>query len=237
MFLYSQFRFRSVWTGVSLIGSAAILISMSVYLDSTRTADFLLEKGPVREHPVWITAFYFHLVSAAVCLAVGPLLMVMRLIRVRRLHAVLGYLYLNSVLWIAAPTGLLISPTAKFGLLSAIGFVLTGLAWWATSWAGYAAIRRDDVPAHVRWMIRSYSIALSAVWFRVVHLVLSPQWWGWTEETNYVASVWISSLISLWVAERAVKKIYPTSSSWTEWLSVLGLVPRTSVSNLSWKEN
>ena len=220
MYLYSKFRFGRLWTWASLIGSLAILLSMAVYLDRVRTPDFLLEKGRLREHPIWLTAFYFHIAAAAVCLAVGPALMVVRLIRIKRLHQVLGYVYLNAVLWVAAPTGLLISPTAKFGWMSATGFVVTSVLWWWTTWLGWVGIQQGDTGKHVRWLVRSYSLALGAVWFRVSFVALKIPFLSISEATAYIASVWISLLVSLAVCEAALIRLFSAALVGTDWLSL-----------------
>ena len=208
MLLFSRFPFKSVWSLMAIAGSIAILIGMSTYFDSVRTATFLLEKGPLRNQPIWRTAFYFHVVSASVCLATGPMLMIMRLIRLRRFHAAVGYVYLNTVLWIAAPTGLIISPESKGGSIAAAGFLVTGLLWWYTTWMGYRTIRAKRRGAHVTWMIRSYSIALSAVWFRAIQLLLAAGIPSIDNTTIYIASVWLSLLASLLISETSILSIF-----------------------------
>ena len=70
--------------------------------------------------------------------------MVMRLIQTRRFHSFIGYIYLNTVLWIAAPTGLLISSASKGGFWAATGFLITGIYWWISTWLGYQTIQSAD---------------------------------------------------------------------------------------------
>ena len=112
--------------------------------------------------------------------------------------------YLNSVLWISVPTGLLISINAKGGWPSTLGFALTGVLWWWATWAGYRAIVRNQLVTHICWMVRSYALALSAVAFRVVQqlMALGPL----SDVTNYVISIWVSLLISLWISETCIKR-------------------------------
>lgn len=206
MFLFAKFRWSWMWTLMAIAGSLGILVAVTVYFDSMRTAIFLLEKGELRHHPLWKTAFYFHIIGSCICLAIGPLLMFLRLIRVRRFHAVVGYVYLNAVLWVAAPTGLIISPVAKAGWLSALGFIVTGVLWWWCTWRGYKTIGEIDVRPHIFWMLRSYSIALSAVWFRVVQHLMAFAVPNVSDSFNYIASVWLSLLISLWISEACIRR-------------------------------
>lgn len=203
MFLYSKSRLKYVWIGISIWVSVLILLNAGVYFQKGPTPNFLLEKGELRHHPLWATAFYFHVIGACVCLATGPFLMITKLIRYRRLHAVLGYAYLNAVLWVAGPTGLIISPVSKAGFWAALGFFVTGIFWWLSTWLGYRAIRANKLAEHIRWMVRSYSVALSAVWFRLIHYFLS---YIVEADTAYIWSVWLSFFLSLWISEVCISR-------------------------------
>jgi hypothetical protein len=188
------------WTALTVGLCALLLVSNAIYFDGGPQPRFLLEKGAWAENPWWLAAFYFHVVGASVCLAVGtPLMFLSWTRRHPRWHRCLGYVYFNSVLWIAAPMGLALALTAKGGLWGTLGFAVAGAAWWKTTWSGYQAIRRGDVAAHVREMIRSYSWALSAPAFRVVQVSLF--WCGLDDATNYIVSLWLSIAASVWLAE------------------------------------
>ena len=191
--------------------SIAIGINAVGYFSAGPTPSFLLEKGELRNHPLWTTAFYFHVAAAVVCLSVGPLLMVSRLVRSKRwrgreIHTVLGYVYLNAVLWVAAPMGLIISPVSKGGALAAAGFIVTGILWWYTTWRGYTAIRGGDTRGHICFMVRSYAIALSAIAFRIIQVALSVVLDNYP---NYIASVWLSLLVSVWLSEACIARHFP----------------------------
>ncbi|MCD0463131.1 DUF2306 domain-containing protein [Roseiconus lacunae] len=216
MLLFASFRFRSCWTVLFLLGSAGIVVSLWAYFDNDRTATFLLEKGPLRHDAFWQTAFYLHLVSSTVCLLSGPALMFRRLIRHRRFHRWIGYLHLNSVLWMAAPTGLMLSVNAKGGVLSAIGFAITGMLWWLATWQGYRSARGCRYAEHAKWMIRSYSLALGAVWFRLLQIAMAYGIPILTGKETYVASVWLSLVASLLVAESSVIALFRQSEKAVE---------------------
>ena len=203
MFLFSKSRLKYIWIGVSVWISALILLNAVVYFQRGPTPIFLLEKGELRHQAWWSTAFYFHVFGACVCLATGPFLMITRLIRFRKLHAILGYAYLNAVLWVAGPTGLIISPAAKGGFWAALGFFLTGVFWWLSTWLGYRAIRANKLAEHISWMVRSYSVALSAVWFRLIQYYLA---YFVEDITAYIWAVWLSFFVSLWISETCIAR-------------------------------
>ncbi len=214
MFIFFKSRLKWVWVATTVVITALILSNATIYFRNVPTPTFLLEKGDLRFSPLWRTAFFFHVIASCVCLATGPLLMIPKLIGFRRLHAVLGYTYLNAVLWIAAPTGLIISPVAKGGPISAAGFFITGLMWWYATWLGYRAIRSRhsfDLTAHICWMVRSYAIALSAVAFRIIQQALA--YGPFDANTNYTLSVWLSLFVSLWISETCICRQFKNRSS------------------------
>jgi len=225
VYLFRHSKFGIVWA-IVMIGLAGLIVWNSTeYFWTTYTPAFLIEKLPVSRNAIWRAAFYFHVVSAGICFAAGFPLFFPALLRFRRLHLVLGYIYFNAVLWVAAPTGLIMSPFAKGGLLGALGFGVTGIAWWWTTWQGYRSVRRGEIQTHIRWMVRSFSIALSAVFFRLVQTGLG--WMDVDPVSNYVASIWLSFLMSGWLAESC------NSNSWLSFRWPAEEFPvRSRISNL-----
>lgn len=208
MFLYSVRRLSIVWTVLTIALSGLVLINNAVYFQNGGEPRFFLEKGAVVAMPIWRAAFYFHVVGASICLVTGIPLMFSKLLRYRRLHRNLGYLYLNSVLWMAAPAGLVMAPFAKGGTLGVLGFSLLGMLWWWTTWTGYLSIRRNDLPGHIRGMVRSYSLALSALSFRLFQAGLFYA--GLADRSNYIVSLWLSLAASLWLSETCLQRRLPS---------------------------
>ncbi len=176
-----------------------LLANMLEYFQFKGSPLFFLEKLPFSANAIWRAAFYVHITGAVVCLAAGFPLFLSITLRHPRVHRVLGYIYLNAVLWGAAPAGLILAPVAKGGFLGAAGFTIAGVLWWITTWKGYVAIRRHDIATHVRCMVYSFSLALSALWFRVFHVAL--EFTGIDPTANYVISLWLSLIASIYLAE------------------------------------
>ncbi len=85
-------------------------------------------------------------------------------------HRWLGRTYLLGILLgSTAVVGLLV--TTQGWLALKLAFAATGLAWLITSLRGYRTIRRGEVDAHRRWMLRSYLVTLSPAVFRLLLLV------------------------------------------------------------------
>ncbi|MCC9600652.1 DUF2306 domain-containing protein [Stieleria sp. JC731] len=239
MLVFASFRFRTLWTLIFLVGSAAIVVSLLAYFRVDRTATFLLEKGDLRHQPLWRTSFYIHVATSTVCLLTGPLLMFRRAIRWKTFHRWLGYVHLNAILWFAAPTGLILSLNPKGGLPSAIGFAVTAGLWWFATWRGYRTIQAGNVSEHARWMIRSYSLTLGAVWFRLIFVAMGLVLPAVSSSIDYIASVWLSLLASVWVAESSIRVAFPVKrkstsreGSFAQAAPPLSTLPVPSVSTL-----
>jgi hypothetical protein len=200
MILFSKMPGARWWSAVTVVLCGLLLLNNIVYFDEGATPKFLLEKGDVAHQPLWRSAFYLHVISASICLACGlPLMFPAWTRRHPAWHRGLGYAYINAVLWAAAPAGLVMAPAAKGGWWGASAFAIAAVLWWAVTWWGYRAILRGDLAAHVRGMIRSYSLALSAPFFRVFQVLLYVA--GMEDRVNYIVSLWLSILASVCLAE------------------------------------
>ena len=78
-------------------------------------------------------------------------------------------------------------------------FVFMALYWFYTTIKGLQAVLRKEILMHKIWMIRSYSMAMTAVTFRIYHLLFYSIGWGHLE--NYEISLWISVLGNILFAE------------------------------------
>src|SRR5262245_41849369 len=125
MLLYSGLPGIKWWTLLTVAACGVILFSNTMYFQGGAQPRFLLEKGELAQNPWWLAAFYFHIMGASVCLMAGaPLMFPAWTRRHPRCHRILGYAYLNGVLWMAAPAGLALAVVAKGGLWGRIGFAV-----------------------------------------------------------------------------------------------------------------
>lgn len=200
MLLFAPWRGARIWTVATVIGAAGIPFSSLLYVSAGETPRFLLDKGHWAEQPWWLTTFYCHVVAASFSLLVGiPLMVPAWTQRHPAWHRLLGSAYVNTVLWMAAPTGFVLALTATGGLLGTLGFGLASVLWWHWTWSGYRAIRRGDLAAHVAAMARSFALALSAPAFRLIQiaLALTPL----PDDAVSLASLWMSVAISIVLGE------------------------------------
>jgi hypothetical protein len=201
-------RFRWLFRigAAAVIGLSGLVIVNSLpYFSMRRNFAFLSEKGPLVADPLWRGCFYGHVLGGVVCFLTGPFLLWNRLLaRFPKLHRRLGRLYGVVVLGWAGPTGLYLACHAKGGVPGRAAFLLLGLLWWGSTARGVQAIVARRTAEHRAWMLRSYAIALSAVFFRIAHAALF--WAGLPDETNYVWSLWFSLAASLAAGEALVRR-------------------------------
>lgn len=191
---------RWAWWMSIVALSGLILANSWRYFSLRGNFGFLVEKGELASEVPWRTAFYVHVAGGMACLAAGPLLLWNGLLRFSpRLHRWLGRGYAVAVLGCAGPTGLYMAFHAKGGVAGAVGFLALGLLWWGETALGVREAVARRVAEHRRWMQRSYAMALSAVFFRVIQLALHAP--GVPEEANYVISIWLSLAASAAVGE------------------------------------
>ncbi|NUO00615.1 MAG: DUF2306 domain-containing protein [Saprospiraceae bacterium] len=120
------------------------------------------------------------------------------------LHRWSGWLYAANVLFVAGPSGLVIGIYANGGWSSQLAFCLLAILWMGFTGMAVWSIRRGDVAAHRRWMIRSFALTLSAItlraWKFAIVAAFEPRpmevyrvvaWLGWVLNLA-VAEWWIS---------------------------------------------
>ena len=187
------------WLAVAGLSAIVVLNTLPFY-SFRADLPFLLEKAAAYRDPVWRVSFYLHITGGLVCL-VSPLPLFSRVLlsRARWLHRRLGQLYTGSVLFVVVPTGLYMALYAKGGALGTAGFAANGAVMFYATLLGYRTIRRGQVDAHLRWMIRSYAMVLVALSFRILYIGFF--WYGLPDATGYVSALWLSFFINLAGAE------------------------------------
>ena len=110
------------------------------------------------------------------------------------------------MLFLVCPTGFHLALFAKGGNLGKLGFLTLSMAALHTTLAGWKTVlpRHRDLTAHREWMTRSFSLAASAITFRIYHML--GYLGGIEEDANYVACIWLSMLGNLAVAEMIIRR-------------------------------
>lgn len=145
-------------------------------------------------------AFYAHILSGPVALILGTLLLSQRFLKAfPKWHRRLGRIQGMNVLFVVAPSGLVMARHAATGETAGAGFAALAIGTAVCMAMGWrSAIQRRFIE-HRRWMQRSFLMLCSAVVLRLTA--------GFTIVTNmeadwvYPASAWTSWLIPLAIFE------------------------------------
>ncbi|QTN34072.1 DUF2306 domain-containing protein [Akkermansiaceae bacterium] len=115
----------------------------------------------------WELAFWIHVFTSMIPLLAGFTQFSGWVLRKhRKLHRVMGKLYVLTVLFVTGPASLVMAFYANGGITSRIAFATLALLWLGTTAMGWGSVMRRDFAAHREWMIRSYALTLSAITLR-----------------------------------------------------------------------
>ena len=171
------------------------------YVPARTDVAFLRIKTAALEQPYYAYAFFAHVFSSlAVLLAGAPQFSTRLRARWPVLHRHLGRAYVALVLIVAAPTGLVMAAHANGGWTAQASFGLQAVLWWGFTYQALATARRGDVPAHRRWMWRSYALTLSALTLRLLKWGIVAAWAPPPMDT-YRAVAWLGWALNLALAE------------------------------------
>lgn len=130
-----------------------------------------------RSWPVQV-AFYVHIVSAGLALALGPWQFSKRL-RTRHplTHRWIGRTYMIT-LGLGSVAAFIMSMFSSVGISGFFGFAALAVLWGWTALRGYKAARARQFREHEAWMIRNFALTYAAVtlrlWMGVLILVQLP---------------------------------------------------------------
>lgn len=180
--------------------SSYLLIVLSLpYITFEKNVDFLITKQLVYHIDWWRYAFYIHIFSSPIVILTGLVQFNHWSIKKwKKTHRVIGIIYVGFILFISGPSGFLLGLYANGSYPTQISFTLLSALWILFTYLAYRNARNGNYLTHSKWMIRSYSLTLSAVTLRfyaylmdVWNVPLSP-----AETYIFLSySSWIGNLI------------------------------------------
>ena len=187
------------WVPVTVL-SLLLVYNTLPYFSFSRDFSFIEERSLLFKSSFYNTSFYVHIFAGSVCI-ITSLIQFSRYIlkKTKAIHRWSGKLYVFVVLFLGAPTGLYMSFFAKGSFWERALFMFMAAWWFITTLYGLTTIHKKNVLAHKIWMMRSYSMAMTAVTFRVYHILFYLLDWNHLE--NYELSLWISVIGNMLIAE------------------------------------
>ena len=196
---------------IAILYASYLLILLSLpYIHFERDVEFLETKQLIYHIKWWRYSFYIHVFSSPVVILSGLFQFNRWMIHNKpKLHRILGYVYITSVLLISAPSALIMAFYANGGRVAQISFVALTVCWILCTWIAYKKARKGDYLSHVNWMLRSYALTLSAVTLRfyaylfdVLNVPLPPR-------ETYILLSYLSWIPNLFIVQLMIWLNYP----------------------------
>lgn len=183
---------RALWSVMAVLAVAVSLYAAALLLAPDLRPPF------VRASPLPL-ALMVHFAGGGLALALGPFQFKTGP-RARRspMHRLLGRVYVIAIL-ASGLAGLAMAFVSQGGVPAHVGFALLAAGWLGTTTQAFLSIRRGEVLAHQRWMIRSFALTFAAVTLRLyVPLSMAA---GVPFEVAYPVIAWACWVPNLLVAE------------------------------------
>lgn len=197
---------RRVAFYVVMIAGLWLMLSASTsYLELGREHPFFLEKLPLKRPNWWLAALYVHVPSALFAL---PACLVLLSSRVRRrwprFHRWLGRTNGLLILCAVVPSGMYLALFAQGGLLSTLGFWLTGALTFVAMVKSVQSARAGRMQAHHRYSAHVAAQLAVAVVSRFA--LIGAEQAGLYSEWTYIAALWLPVIGCALVAELTTRQ-------------------------------
>ena len=191
---------RSWLTGPVWWITTICCVAVSVY--ATR---YFIGRPPDAHFSRYIFPLRFHIAGGIGALLAGPWQFSQKLrARALNLHRWIGRFYLVEVA-VGSIGGFAMATVSEEGLPTHLGFGILALLWFFTGLQAYRMVRRGDIEAHRRWMIRNFALTLAAVTLRL-YLPLMMAVLRLPFREAYITVSWLCWVPNLVVAEWVVRQ-------------------------------
>jgi hypothetical protein len=199
---------RSALYIVLLLLAIPLSINALSYLNLDSQYGFLRLKQEAIASGWYLPAYYAHVLIAAIILLAGFFQIHPTIgLRWRKIHRVLGKVYVGGILLFAAPGGLVMSLFINRGPVVQASFLFQCAFWFVFTWLAYVRIRQRDVQAHRQWILRSFALTLAAITLRV-YVFLGSWSFDLSQPMAYGTIAWLS-----WVPNLIMCEMYLRASN------------------------
>jgi Predicted membrane protein (DUF2306) len=199
--------FKYTLLGLGLFFTFLMFKIIYPYFSFSYDVGFLLTKQTVLHIGIWRIAFYTHISSSLLVLLFGLFQFAKPIIKgYPKIHRLLGKMYIVLILFICAPSGLIMAFYANGGIWAKISFVIISLLWWYYTFIAYKYAIKRDFKSHLANMYRSYALTLSAITLRTYIFIL-PFISNLHGKEMYVFVSWVSWIPNLIIVEILIRKI------------------------------
>lgn len=193
---------------IPLIYASYLLVLLTLpYLQLKPGVEFLKTKQFVYHLPWYRWSFYIHVFSSLVLVLSGFFQFNKTWLRkYPKMHRRTGMLYVVVVLVLSGPSGWIMSLYANGGVATQTSFLTLSSLWWFSTLMAYLTVRKHEYTSHIRWMMRSYALTLSAVTLRFYAYLFDFFKVQFDPITTYTILAYISWIPNLIIAELLLRK-------------------------------
>lgn len=138
------------------------------YIPYNTDVAFLRIKQDAISNKHYVAAFFTHVYSSIFLMFFGALQFSDFLRRKYvKLHRSSGKIYFYILLFISAPSGLIMAFYANGGFLAQISFIVLSILWMLFTFFSFFFIIKGNVKKHQKFAIRSFALTLSAISLRL----------------------------------------------------------------------
>ena len=207
---YSWIRkidFPKLFLWITVLFFSLLLFRISFqYFPMKTNVGFIRTKQRFFDVEIWKYAFFTHVYVSVFSLLAG-LIQFSKTVQNKftKLHRIYGYVYVIIILFLGAPSGLIMSFYANGGWIAQSSFAILSVIWWLTTYFAVKEARNRNWKKHELWMIRSYALTLSAVTLRGWKVILVPLIEASPMEL-YRLVAWLSWTLNLLIAELIIRR-------------------------------
>lgn len=188
------------------VGTLLLLHLIVQYATFDLHVGFLQVKQDYINIKVWRVAFYVHVFSSIFTLMAGFSQFSSEILRqYRRIHKIIGRIYVLDVLLVNFPSALVMAFYANGHLPSKVAFLILDCLWFWFTLKAVIEVRKGNISSHRNYMMRSYALTFSAVTLRTWRLLFAS-FSKLDAETIYMLDAWMGFVPNLLFAELLIRR-------------------------------
>jgi hypothetical protein len=204
---------RYVFVTVVFILVVSLAGNTLTYFNFDPNYSFLKLKQEAIATGWYLPAYYSHVLISGIILVAGFFqLFPKSSSKYKRIHRIMGYIYVMGILFFAAPGGIAMSLFIGRGPWVLASFITLSILWFYFTSKAFSEIRKRNIVAHQQWMWRSYALTFSAVTLRL-YIFITSYGFDLSKSEAYATLAWASWVPNLILVEILMNRsVYIRSS-------------------------
>jgi hypothetical protein len=152
-------------------------------------------------------AFFTHVYSSIFVLLIGFIQFIPWIRKkYKKSHRIIGTLYVLIILFLSAPSGLVMGYYGNGGFYSQLSFCIQAILWFIFTLIAFRSAKNENYQKHFNYMTYSYALTLSAISLRLFKWIIVSVW-EFPPMDTYKIVVWLGWIFNLVMAILIVQVI------------------------------